>query len=241
MSANYSPLPILYLDEFLLVINKPAGLSCLPDGYDPAASHVRSLLEPHVGRVWIVHRLDRGTSGVLLLARTAQAHRALNIQFDQRQVKKVYHALVHGIPDWDTKTVDLPLRIDVGHKHRTTIDSVLGKPAVTHLRVLERFAACALVEATPETGRTHQIRAHLTELGFPLLGDDLYGSSPAGEHTPVIPRLGLHALQLTIEHPVQHANLRFEAPYPEDFTQALDQLRQEGEAGLPIQLRSLIG
>ena len=101
MSANYPPIPILYRDDVLLVINKPAGLPSLPDGYDASAVHVRSLLEPHFGRVWIVHRLDRGTSGVLLLARSAEAHRALNSQFDQRQVSKVYHALVHGSPKWE--------------------------------------------------------------------------------------------------------------------------------------------
>jgi RluA family pseudouridine synthase len=187
---------------------------------------VRSLLKPYYGRVWIVHRLDRGTSGVLLLARSAEAHRALNLQFDQRQVTKVYHALVSGSPDWDTKTVDLPLRIDVGHKHRTTIDSIRGKAAVTHLRVLERFAGYTLVEAIPETGRTHQIRAHLAAAGYPLAADELYGSGPAGDGPPVIPRLGLHARHLTIEHPILHSILHFEAPYPEDFAQALDQLRQ---------------
>lgn len=228
MSDNFSPLPVLFIDETLLAIDKPAGLPSLPDGYNPAAPHVRSLLEPHYGRVWIVHRLDRGTSGVLLLARSAEAHRALNQQFDQRQVTKVYHALVNGSPDWKEKTVDLPLRIDVGHKHRTTIDSLRGKPAVTHLRVLERFAGYTLVEAVPETGRTHQIRAHLAVLGHPLVADELYGRSPAGDAPPVMPRLGLHARRLTITHPVLHSMLHFEAPYPEDFSQALEQLRQRG-------------
>lgn len=226
MRANDSPIPILYIDETLLVINKPAGLPTLPDGYDPAAPHVRSLLEPHFGRLWIVHRLDRGTSGVLLLVRSAQAHRALNSQFDQRQVSKVYHALVTGSPAWDSKTVELPLRADVGHKHRTVVDPARGKPAVTHLRVLERFAAFALVEAVPETGRTHQIRAHLAALGHPLVADELYGSLPAEASPPVLHRLGLHARQLTIEHPLLRSVLHFDAPYPEDFARALDQLRR---------------
>jgi tRNA pseudouridine32 synthase/23S rRNA pseudouridine746 synthase len=230
MSVDFSPLPVLFIDETFLVINKPAGLSTLPDGYDPAAAHVRSLLEPHFGRVWIVHRLDRGTSGVLLLARSAEAHRALNQQFDQRQVTKLYHALVNGSPDWEAKTVDLPLRINVGHKHRTAVDSMRGKPAVTHLRVLERLAGYTLVEAIPETGRTHQIRAHLAALGHPLVADELYGSSPAGDALTVMPRIGLHARQLTVEHPILHSILRFEAPYPEDFAQALEQLRQRGRA-----------
>ena len=226
MNANDSPLPILYIDETILVINKPAGLPTLPDGYDPAAPHVRSLLEPHVGRVWIVHRLDRDTSGVLLLARTAEVHRALNSQFDQRQVSKTYHALATGSPAWTSKTVDLPLRADVGHKHRTVADPARGKLAVTHLRVLERFTGYTLVEAIPETGRTHQIRAHLAAVGHPLLADALYGSPHAVEKPPLMPRLALHARRLTIEHPVQRTPLHFAAPYPEDFARALDELRQ---------------
>jgi len=229
MSADNPPIPILYCDDVLLAIDKPAGLRSLPDGYDPSAPHVRSLLEPYFGRLWIVHRLDRGTSGVLLLARSAEAHRALNRQFDHRQVKKVYHALVAGSLDWEVKTLDLPLRIDVGHKHRTAIDPVRGKPALTHLRVLERFAGYALVEAIPETGRTHQIRAHLAALGYPLLGDDLYGSPPVSEADPPISRLALHALLLNIEHPVLHTKLHFKAPYPQDFARALELLRSMGQ------------
>ena len=221
MDDSLSPIPILYSDDVLLVIDKPAGLPSLPDGYDPAAPHVRSLLEPHFGRLWIVHRLDRGTSGVLLLARSAEAHRALNTQFDQRQVSKIYHALVNGIPDWEAKTVDLPLRTDVGHKHRTAIDPARGKPAVTHLRVLERFADYTLVEAIPETGRTHQIRSHLAAVGYPLLADALYGSSPVVNIPAIMPRLGLHARELVLSHPVLHSILHFEAPYPEDFVLAL--------------------
>jgi tRNA pseudouridine32 synthase / 23S rRNA pseudouridine746 synthase len=220
-----SPIPIHYIDETILAINKPSGLPTLPDGYDPSAPHVRSLLEPHFGRLWIVHRLDRDTSGVLLLARTAEAHRALNGQFDQRQVSKIYHALVTGSPEWDSKTVDLPLRADVGHKHRTAVDPRRGKPAVTRLRVLERFAGCTLIEAAPQTGRTHQIRAHLAAVGCPLLADELYGSQ-VGATPARMPRLALHARRLTIEHPLQHSMMYIEAPYPEDFEHALAELRK---------------
>jgi RluA family pseudouridine synthase len=231
MSTIISPIPILYVDEILLAINKPAGLLTLPDGYDPAAPHVRSLLEPHFGRLWIVHRLDRDTSGVLLLARSAETHRALNNQFDQRQVSKLYHALVTGSPDWDTYTVDLPLRINVGHKHRSVVDPARGKPAVTHLRVLERFNTCSFIEAAPETGRTHQIRAHLAAAGYPLVGDALYGSSQRDSSSSGMLRLALHAHQLAIAHPLRCSPLQFEAPYPEDFAHALDQLRQNVPEG----------
>ena len=230
---------ILHIDTALLVINKPAGLPTLPDGYDPSAPYVRSMLEPTYGRLWIVHRLDRDTSGVLALARTAQAHQALNTQFETRQVAKTYHALVTGNPDWDEKTVDLPLRPDVGHKHRTAVDRQRGKPAVTHLRVLERLGVYTLIEAKPETGRTHQIRAHLAAVGLPILGETLYSPHPPPSPLPspgtdqrerqgesLISRPALHAFSLALEHPVSHAPLRFEAPYPADFSSALANIRQ---------------
>jgi RluA family pseudouridine synthase len=206
----YKIIRILFVDETLLVIDKPAGLHTLPDGYDPGLPHVRGLLEPQYGQLWIVHRLDRETSGVLVLARSAEAHRALNTQFEQHLVHKVYHARVMGIPAWKEKTVDLPLRTNAGHRHRTIVDAQHGKPAVTHLRVLERFEASALVEASPETGRTHQIRAHLAALGHPIVGDALYGGgvSPTG--------LFLHARSLQVTHPLSGGRLKFTAEYPQE-------------------------
>lgn len=199
---------IIYSDEAILVIDKPAGLHTLPDGYDASLPHVRSMLEPEYGRLWIVHRLDRETSGVLVLARTAKAHRHLNTQFEQHQVRKLYQALVVGIPDWQETTVSLPLRVNVGHRHRTAVDPRRGKPAATHLRVLERFTDTALVEAAPETGRTHQIRAHLAALGYPIVGDELYGGSPSSTG------LHLHAYSLEVTHPVTGERMMFEAENP---------------------------
>jgi tRNA pseudouridine32 synthase / 23S rRNA pseudouridine746 synthase len=213
--------PVLWFDDTLLAANKPAGLPTLPDGYDPSAPHLVKVLQPAFGRLWIVHRLDRITSGVIVLARTAEAHRALNLQFDGRQVAKVYHALAAGAPAWDTQTVDLPLRVDGDRRHRTVIDRQRGKPALTHFRMLERFPACVLVEARPETGRTHQIRAHLAALGHPLVADALYG----GASDDIIDRPPLHAWSLTIAHPTTGESLRFEAPYPDDLALALSRLR----------------
>lgn len=213
---------VLYQDDYLLAIDKPAGLPTLPDGYDRAAPDVRGLLEPDFGRLWIVHRLDRGTSGVLLLARSADAHRALNAQFEAHAVRKVYHALVSGRPDWTERTLDWPLRPDGDRRHRTVIDARRGKPAVTQVRVLERLAVAALLEARPETGRTHQIRAHLAHAGYPLLGDELYGP---GESIGVLARTALHALSIDCTHPITHQPLSIAAPYPEDFSMALAALR----------------
>lgn len=230
----------LYEDEHLLVVNKPAGLTSLPDGYDPTAPHVRSLLEPRYGKLWIVHRLDRETSGALALARSPQAHRSLNTQFERHLVEKRYHALAAGSPGWEAQTLQAALRINVGHKHRSVIDPAGGKPAETLFQVVERFSGFTLLEAVPQTGRTHQIRVHLAHLGFPILGDALYGSGQllclsdlkpgfrggaAGE-CPILARLGLHAYLIRLEHPANGQPLQIIAPYPNDLKGAIRQLRR---------------
>jgi tRNA pseudouridine32 synthase/23S rRNA pseudouridine746 synthase len=241
-TATIDPLagiPVVYQDAALLVINKPAGLASLPEGYDPTLPHLKSLLEPKYGPLWVVHRLDKDTSGVLVLARTAAAHRSLNTQFERHTVVKVYHALVIGDPDWREKTVNLALRPNGDRQHRTVIDPQHGKPAITHLKVLERLGGYSVLEAIPETGRTHQIRAHLSTLKLAIVGDNLYRLSPAGENAPIpAPTtfkleysihfeqgMGLHARLLAINHPVSGAKLTFIAPYPAAWEAALQQLR----------------
>jgi tRNA pseudouridine32 synthase/23S rRNA pseudouridine746 synthase len=230
---------ILYQDEALLVINKPAGLSTLPDGYDRSLPHVKKLLEPGLGRLWIVHRLDKATSGVLLLARTAEAHKDLNTQFERHQVIKVYHAIIIGQPNWKEKTVNLPLRSNGDRQHRTIIDQETGKPAITRFKVLERFAEYCLIQAVPQTGRTHQIRAHLSAVDLFILGDKLYGGAInqnlGDELALVLPGVGfanllagimaLHARSLEITHPLTGERRKFTAPYPATFADDLQRLR----------------
>ncbi len=219
MSSEFS---FLFIDEYLLAVNKPAGLPTLPDGYDKSAPCLINLLKQQFDRVWVVHRLDKETSGVIVFARSAEVHRTLNIAFDSRKVHKLYQAIASGVPRWNEYTIDLPLRPDGDRRHRTVIDRQHGKPAVTHLRVIERFAQHTLIEAQPETGRAHQIRAHLAALDLPLAGDVLYGSK---DTRALITRAALHARSIELEHPVTHEALYIEAPDSLDFSQALRQLR----------------
>jgi tRNA pseudouridine32 synthase/23S rRNA pseudouridine746 synthase len=200
-------IPVLFVDDAILVI-------------------LATILAPDYGRLWLVHRLDRDTSGVLVLARSAAAHHNLNDQFRDRQVEKRYHALVAPAPSWEQMTVDIPLRKDGDRQHRTVADPQRGKPARTDFIVLERYTQAALLEAQPLTGYTHQIRAHLRASGCPIIADGLYRlpDSPAFDPPP-IDRMALHAFSISIAHPLSGENLVFNTPHPADFVMAIDKLR----------------
>lgn len=208
---------ILHTDDHIILLNKPAGLPVLPDGWDKDAPYLVKLLEEELGKIFVVHRLDKFTSGVMVFAKTAEAHRSLNIQFEKHDIEKIYHAITVGVPRWDEKVTKFPLRVNVGHKHRTMVDNKNGVRSETRLKVLKRGQANVLLEAQPMTGRTHQIRVHAYALGYPLLGDILY-SAP---ETDVIARPALHAFSLTFTHPVTNERVTFTAPYPPDFESAL--------------------
>ncbi|MDP1547904.1 MAG: RluA family pseudouridine synthase [Anaerolineales bacterium] len=212
---------IVFSDDALLVVDKPAGLSALSDGWDKDAAHLKQMLDEQFGKVLIIHRIDKSTSGIMVFALTAEAHRSLSIQFEKHEVEKKYHALFNGVPRWEEKTTRFPLRINVGHKHRTIVDDRDGVRSETRFKLLERYQAGALVEAMPMTGRTHQIRVHAYALGHPLLGDVLY-SAP---ETNVIARPALHAYSLGFTHPVTGKMLSFQADYPNDFQTAVKLLR----------------
>ncbi len=230
---------VIWSDEHLLVIDKPAGMLAVQDGYDPELPHIRSVLETSFGQLWVVHRLDKDTSGVMLLARSAAAHRDLNAQFQDRLVKKRYTAIISGNPDWDRKIIEKPLRANVGHRHRTIVDQKAGKPCVTVVKVLERFFDYCLVEAAPETGRRHQIRAHLAGEGYPIVCDGLYGiqeqllrsnvdRQPQSESVGgeiLIARVALHASSIEIDLPQIGSRRKFESRLPGDFERVLEMMR----------------
>lgn len=216
---------ILHCSDVLLAVNKPPGLSSIPGGWETGAPSLFELLQKDYGDLWIVHRLDRGTSGVILFARTAAAHRTLSLLFETRAIRKIYHAIVVGNPRWDEHTARHPLRFDVGHRHRTVVDHGKGKPSETAFRVLERLNGFSLLEAHPGTGRTHQVRVHAYALGFPLLADDLYGDArPGVGQDMALPYPALHAYSL--EFGFEGESFSFTAPYSEDFRRVLAKLKK---------------
>lgn len=239
-------IPLLYADEHLLVVNKPAGLRVIPDGYQKNLPNLHQLLTEKFGRLWVVHRLDRETSGAILFARNAETHRHLNQQFQNRQIKKAYHLLAIGSHNNNPLEINYPLRVNGDRAHRTVVDFQRGKSATTLIHLIQSLQKrILLLEATPQTGYTHQIRAHLSAAGYWLLNDPLYfpwdhppGQSEAHPRLPThyrdicqplpIRRIALHSWKIEFYHPVLQQIFQITAPYPEDFTMTITQLQNEG-------------
>lgn len=251
------PLDIIYEDADLVAVNKPAGMVVHPaKGHwsgtlTAALAHHFQELSSVGGptRPGIVHRLDRDTSGILVVAKNDAAHLALAAQFEQRTTRKQYQAIVVGVPDRDEDVIDAPIGVHPYHRERMAIrrDHATSRPAETRFRVAERFAGFALLQVLPKTGRTHQIRVHLAHVGSPVLCDRLYGgraeitagelrrgsrssASPVAAPDPaddqaVLRRQALHAQSLEIEHPTRSERLTLTAPLPDDFALALALLR----------------
>ncbi|MGH7740489.1 MAG: RluA family pseudouridine synthase [Candidatus Eiseniibacteriota bacterium] len=240
------PLHIVHQDEHLIVIDKPAGLVVHPGAGVPTGTLVHALLhhDPAIagvggaGRPGIVHRLDRDTSGLMVVARTSRAYRALIEAMRERRVRRVYHALVWGDPPADAGEIRGAIGRDPRHRQRMAVVRRGGKSAVTHWRVLERFGPAALVEARLESGRTHQIRVHFAHLGMPVVGDPVYGGRGkkllSGAHAgrtlsnallDGLPRQALHAHELALEHPVTGELMRWTSAVPEPFANVLALLR----------------
>lgn len=224
-------LRILYQDDRLIAVDKPGGLVAIPGRGEGQDVSVASLLhDSGVGPVFVVHRLDLGTSGVILFARDADAHRTLSMAFEQRKAEKTYVALVAVPPDADLleRTVDAP--IADARRGRMRIDP-RGKPARTRLTLVERFGGYALAQARPETGRTHQVRLHLAHAGWPLAVDAQYGR-PGALVWPGTPgrlaRTPLHAASVRVRHPDGKRFVTVESPLAADIAAVVDYLRAGG-------------
>jgi 23S rRNA pseudouridine1911/1915/1917 synthase len=238
LAAEAIPLAVIYEDEFLLVVDKPAGMVVHPAPGHPGGTLVNALLAhcPELAtsggeRPGIVHRLDRDTSGLILVAKNEKTRRGLQRQFKERQVHKAYLALLDGHlqPAWGR--IEAPIGRDPRHRQRMAVLPG-GREAITEYHVLEQFShqmgpaagEYTLAEAEPRTGRTHQIRVHLASIGYPVVGDAVYGRRRA--QLPVA-RQFLHARRLGFKHPASGRRMELEAPLPEDLAAILDLLREE--------------
>jgi len=208
----HSGLDLVYQDDYLLAVNKPAGLLSVPGRGAGMDDCLVARVQAEFPDALIAHRLDMSTSGLLLLARGAEMHRRLSKLFETRQVEKRYLAVVAGCLANDAGEIDLPLICDWPNRPRQMVDFAIGKPSLTHYRVLERNPAqdTTRVELAPVTGRSHQLRVHMASLGHPILGDDLYG----GAATERAERLLLHAMDLCLPHPSTAALLSLHCPPP---------------------------
>jgi 23S rRNA pseudouridine1911/1915/1917 synthase len=223
LSPEEIPVPIVFEDEHLLVVDKPAGLVVHPGAGNPSGTLVNALLDRGIAggddpsRPGVVHRLDRDTSGLLVLAKGEPAYSKLVEMMSARQVGRVYRALAVGEGLPATGTIDSPVGRDPDNP--TLMAAGVGKPAITHFEVLAEAAGHAMLRVRLETGRTHQIRVHLSAIGHPVYADPLYGNPVPGR------RLWLHAERLSFEHPVSGEALEFQSEIPEDlrdFASGLD-------------------
>ena len=250
-AAEEIPLDFLHVDAFLAVVDKPAGMVVHPakgNWKGTLAGALKWHLEGRADgagaglstaggptRPGIVHRLDRDTSGVIVVARTEAAHHALARQFERRTVAKTYLAITQGVPQLDRDEIALPIGIHPYQREKMAVrrDHSTSRDAVTRYEVVERFRSGALVKLTPQTGRTHQIRVHLAAIGCPVLSDGLYSGRtliepgflglPPGP--PLLARQALHAARLALDHPATGERMEFSAPLPADMTRMLEALR----------------
>ncbi|MCB2078544.1 MAG: RluA family pseudouridine synthase [Novosphingobium sp.] len=237
--AQDIPLDIVFEDDDLLVVNKPAGLVVHPAAGNLDGTLVNALLHHcrgklsgigGVARPGIVHRIDKDTSGLLVVAKSNAAHEGLARQFADHSIERAYLALVAGIPKPPSGTVTGNIgRSNINRKKMALVDDGRGKHAVTHYRTLETFDGASLVECRLETGRTHQVRVHMSSIGHPLLGDPTYGRSPT-RLRPLLQkhnfqRQALHAAELGFLHPVSQEKRHFSCPLPADMRGLMDDLR----------------
>jgi 23S rRNA pseudouridine1911/1915/1917 synthase len=221
-------LDVVYDDEYVIVVNKPVGIAAHPSPGWKGATVVGAIFAAGyqlatsgaAERQGVVHRLDVGTSGLMVVAKNEKAYASLKDQFRERTVSKIYHALIQGHMDPTTGTIDAPIDRHPREDYRFAVVAN-GKPSITHYTTLEVFPAVSLMEIELETGRTHQIRVHFSALHHPLVGDLTYGADPSLAQRLQISRPWLHAKDLSLKHPASGEQIAFTAPYPEDLTRSL--------------------
>jgi 23S rRNA pseudouridine1911/1915/1917 synthase len=227
---------ILYEDEDVVVVDKPVGVAAHPSAGWTGPTVLGSLLQRgvHITRLGasqrrgIVSRLDVGTSGVMLVCKSDLAYIEMRRQFAHHEVKKIYEAICQGNLKEDKATIEAPIAREHGATFRFTV-SAIGKEAITHYDVLERFGRATHVRVNLETGRTHQIRVHFSSIGHPLVGDPLYGANPVLSAHLGLKRQWLQAMSLTFKHPRTHVWVTVTSHYPADLAHALDQLREDSK------------
>ena len=236
------PLNIIYEDDDVIIINKQADMIVHPARSNIRGTMVNALvfysekLSSGLGefRPGIVHRLDKDTTGVMVVAKNDTAQWKIAKQFERRQVKKTYLAIVHGTPELTADRISAPLGVHPRVREKYAIRPETGKEAITFYEVLESFRGFSLLKLTPKTGRTHQIRVHLSYIKHPVVADDMYGGklvypwqladAESAVEEPVISRCALHASTLEFKHPTTSEMIKFEAPLPEDMQNLLDML-----------------
>ena len=232
LKAQDIPVEILYEDDDIIVVNKPKGMVVHPANGNPDGTLVNSLMAickdslSGIGgeiRPGIVHRLDKNTSGAIIVAKNDKAHINLSEQIKNHEVKKTYIALVRGVVKENNATIKMPIARSKNDRKKMDVDKN-GKEAVTHFKVLKRFKDCTLLEVNIETGRTHQIRVHLSHIGYPILGDDVYSN---GKNKWNEVGQFLHAKSLDFKHPITGKEMHIEARLPVYFEKILEELEQE--------------
>jgi 23S rRNA pseudouridine1911/1915/1917 synthase len=249
-----APFSLIYEDEFIVAVNKAAGVAVSADRWDDSKERLDKLLSAflNVERIYTVHRIDRDTSGVVVFARDGETHKTLSRAFEDRLVKKRYCAVVHGRPVWKETVCDLPLVPNGNKQHMTIIDKYQGKKSLTAFRLLGSAGSYSVVEALPATGRTHQIRVHLSSLGHPIVCDPLYGSSKPVllssfkrswrgdpfDEKPLLSRLGLHAVELVLpaygNGAAAEIGLTLNAPLSRDMAALIRQMEKQAGAAFPM-------
>ena len=223
------PIDVIYEDDDLLVINKASGMVVHPAPGHYTGTLVNALLyrfqlsNKDSIRPGIVHRLDKDTSGVMLVAKNDKTHDALSKMIANKEVERHYLAIVDGVIKHDTGTIDAPIGRDANNRQKMAVTDVHGKDAITHFRVLETFSNHTLVECILETGRTHQIRVHMAYIGHPVSNDPLYGRGKSTEFGQM-----LHSKSIKFKHPTTGKELFFEVDPPKEFLEKLEKLRENG-------------